>query len=759
MFQTGILGNSANFDIIFRTDGINRMQLMETGNTTIDGYTVPYDGHLGLSITPSFFGTTGAGRAPFSLLHLNGEGNSVFGPQDLGYREWMRPGITFTHNADLMYIGPRRNEDSSSDVTDAVIAWSDNDQPGGGVGPDVLRFLFTSSGNGTTAISSNVLSDNDYDGVEIARMTGDAKMGVGPRWTNSVLPKRALDVIHRDDGPQFRLTYNGGSEETDGSHADFQVDEEGYTFIKPELDGERTPLVVGFLDNDEDDPYDPTYLDVGGMTRIRDLDTIPSPECVVLGYSVSDVNTADDEDQILGRVDLPGSSSVYLDGNGEFTSASDCRWRDEASSTVTGETDMASGFDPGYDCYRGKTGVGVKTPENAKFEVLMLNDEGGAFNDPIRNDEVLIGTYSRASAFVSGNQFVSGVMGVGDADGNIGTAQASIGVRGLGLDSRYVCGVFGEARGTLSGTGNSFGVRGEASGAQNANCAIYGEVFNSLHSSGYFVGGNVVMSGSSLILSDESIKTDIQDIGDASEILSQLNPKSYYMQSPENRPVAFEEDLQFGLIAQEVQEVLPNLVHETINPEMTDTSGIFVEGTDATLLGVQYEALIPILIAGFKEQNALVGEQAQIMADQEETIEDLEGEVAALTSSLSELQNSVAQLETMVQQSLQKSEDCCAKVLGGKSPGVINGKQSTLEQNVPNPFDQETRIDFNLATSSKVKLMITNATGQTMELLANGAFSSGKHSVTWNASGYAPGVYYYSLYVDGELLTKKMIKL
>ncbi len=79
LFQTGILGNSANFDIIFRTDGINRMQLMETGNTTIDGYTVPYDGHLGLSITPSFFGTTGAGRAPFSLLHLNGEGNSVFG--------------------------------------------------------------------------------------------------------------------------------------------------------------------------------------------------------------------------------------------------------------------------------------------------------------------------------------------------------------------------------------------------------------------------------------------------------------------------------------------------------------------------------------------------------------------------------------------------------------------------------------------------------------------------------------------------------
>ena len=93
LFGTGILGNSANFDILFRTDGVNRMQLMESGNTTIDGYTKDYDGHLGLSLTPGFFGTGTGSAVPFSLLHLNGTGNNASGPQVLGYRDCLPAGL------------------------------------------------------------------------------------------------------------------------------------------------------------------------------------------------------------------------------------------------------------------------------------------------------------------------------------------------------------------------------------------------------------------------------------------------------------------------------------------------------------------------------------------------------------------------------------------------------------------------------------------------------------------------------------------
>lgn len=138
-------------DIDFRTNNVNRMRLMQSGNSTINGYNVNRSGFLGLSQEPAFF-TSGV-QSPYSLLHLNGN-NGGNNPQQLGYRDWMRYGIVFTHNRDLMYVGPRSN---GTDITDAVIAWADN-PAGPGLGPDVLRFLFTS---GTT------------DEVEIARMTGE----------------------------------------------------------------------------------------------------------------------------------------------------------------------------------------------------------------------------------------------------------------------------------------------------------------------------------------------------------------------------------------------------------------------------------------------------------------------------------------------------------------------------------------------------------------------------------------------------------
>ncbi|MFN2430022.1 MAG: tail fiber domain-containing protein, partial [Cryomorphaceae bacterium] len=317
---------------------------------------------------------------------------------------------------------------------------------------------------------------------------------------------------------------------------------------------------------------------------------------------------------------------------------------------------------------------------------------------------------------------------------------------------------YGVYSSTISGGANyNYAVYGNACNADR-NFGIYGKTCGTDNGNlaGFFEG-DFSFTGAFIPPSDQNLKTDIQTIQSPSETLSQLAPKIYHF----NQDVG---DLnlptgpQMGLIAQEVEDVLPFLVQSITKPAVMDSSGNIL--TEAyTYKGLKYLDFIALLIAGFNEQSELTETQAQIVEDQEATIEELEGEVAALTSSLNELQNSVAQLESMVQESLQKSEDCCAKVLGEKVPGVINGKQNTLEQNVPNPFEQETRIDFNLAASGNVKLMITNATGQTMELLANGAFSSGKHSVTWNASGYAPGVYYYSLYVDGELLTKRMIKL
>jgi hypothetical protein len=51
--QTGILGSATNFDVLFRTDNVNRMRLMESGTYNVDGYNIDNSGFLYLGLTPS----------------------------------------------------------------------------------------------------------------------------------------------------------------------------------------------------------------------------------------------------------------------------------------------------------------------------------------------------------------------------------------------------------------------------------------------------------------------------------------------------------------------------------------------------------------------------------------------------------------------------------------------------------------------------------------------------------------------------------
>jgi hypothetical protein len=283
-FPGSFLGWNGAQDLDFRTNNINRMRLMETGTATIDGYNIDYDGHLGLSLTPSFFGTGLVSDVPFSLLHLNGFNNNANGPQQLGYRDWMRPGIIFTHNSDMMYVGPKVGP-GGTDVTDAVIGWADNESS---PGPDVLRFLFTGAGGGTQVVNtSNPLSRTDYDGVEIARMHGDGVMGVGARWTKTRRPKRTLDVVRRQDSlPQLRLTFQEAIGQFAGTYSEFQTSPDGNLHIVPFTDQSVQTVVIGFLNDEEEDPLGVDYrLEVGGVTRIRDLREDSSRLCNRQFYS------------------------------------------------------------------------------------------------------------------------------------------------------------------------------------------------------------------------------------------------------------------------------------------------------------------------------------------------------------------------------------------------------------------------------------------------------------------------------------------
>jgi hypothetical protein len=72
-------------------------------------------------------------------------------------------------------------------------------------------------------------------------------------------------------------------------------------------------------------------------------------------------------------------------------------------------------------------------------------------------------------------------------------------------------------------------------------------------------------------------------------------------------------------------------------------------------------------------------------------------------------------------------------------------KAFSLSQNYPNPFNPTTEIEFALPKTSDVKLEVFNLLGQRVATLVDGSVEAGYHSVTWNASQQASGVYYYKI--------------
>jgi hypothetical protein len=85
-------------------------------------------------------------------------------------------------------------------------------------------------------------------------------------------------------------------------------------------------------------------------------------------------------------------------------------------------------------------------------------------------------------------------------------------------------------------------------------------------------------------------------------------------------------------------------------------------------------------------------------------------------------------------------------------------EQTSLGQNYPNPFNPTTTINFSLAERAKVSLSVFNAQGQLVELLVEGeTLDAGLHSVPFDASGMASGVYFYRLDAGSVTQKNKMI--
>jgi hypothetical protein len=74
-------------------------------------------------------------------------------------------------------------------------------------------------------------------------------------------------------------------------------------------------------------------------------------------------------------------------------------------------------------------------------------------------------------------------------------------------------------------------------------------------------------------------------------------------------------------------------------------------------------------------------------------------------------------------------------------------KEISLYQNYPNPFNPTTNIRFGVPSDAHVVLQVYNVLGQRVATLLDEVRNAGFHTVQFDASGMANGVYFYRLSV------------
>jgi hypothetical protein len=75
----------------------------------------------------------------------------------------------------------------------------------------------------------------------------------------------------------------------------------------------------------------------------------------------------------------------------------------------------------------------------------------------------------------------------------------------------------------------------------------------------------------------------------------------------------------------------------------------------------------------------------------------------------------------------------------------------------PNPFNPSTTIGYELAETAQVRLHVFDVGGRLVATLADGLRERGAHQVAFDATGLPSGLYFYTLAVDGERLTRSCL--
>jgi hypothetical protein len=87
---------------------------------------------------------------------------------------------------------------------------------------------------------------------------------------------------------------------------------------------------------------------------------------------------------------------------------------------------------------------------------------------------------------------------------------------------------------------------------------------------------------------------------------------------------------------------------------------------------------------------------------------------------------------------------------------TLKGDVFTLNQNIPNPANSSTRIDYSIPEAGKVVFNLHSVSGQLLYSKTIEAIS-GKQSIELNTNTFATGIYFYSIEYKGQRLVKRMM--
>lgn len=80
-----------------------------------------------------------------------------------------------------------------------------------------------------------------------------------------------------------------------------------------------------------------------------------------------------------------------------------------------------------------------------------------------------------------------------------------------------------------------------------------------------------------------------------------------------------------------------------------------------------------------------------------------------------------------------------------------------LYENYPNPFNPVTKIKFDIASNSEVKLVVYDLLGKVVTTLVSGNLDAGTFETSFEGSNYSSGVYFYRLDAGSYTAIKKML--